>query len=113
MYPKKCVAYLKTPTYDEIYQAAKKLIPSKDLPDKDMLPIICNYAVPRKVTCDINYNEWPAEIAKVIASVIPKESLLEIETKAVQGDPNAMLQLADCYFFGLKGMVSQVNSFFY
>jgi len=101
-----CIARITQPEYEEVYPELVKLIPDKsEIPGKISSSIIYNFSVPRKEIVDINFNEWPLEMAKVISSVIPKDSLEVLKQKAANGDKHALLSLADCKFFGFKGMV--------
>jgi TPR repeat protein len=40
----------------------------------------------------------------LISEFIPKQTFEQIEKRAREGDAEAMLKLADCYMFGLKGV---------
>ena len=106
---KKCLALLKMPDYAEVYPEMVKRIPDKrDIPNEHFYGMIFNYVVPRKRIRDIKLSEYAVVVAEYIAEVIPKESLEEIRRKAARGDADAILNLADCTFFGLKGLVKGI-----
>ena len=90
----------------EIHEELKKILPPQDIPGVDKFLRIYWHTLPRLEFRNIDEYQSPLKIAQKIATVFPKESLNEIKEKASQGDSNARLQLGDCIYFGLKGLVS-------
>ena len=106
---RKCVYQLPLTDYTDVYPEMVKRIPDKrDIPDINTYCTIFNYVVQRKRIRDLKLSEYAAGVAEYIAEVIPKESLEEIRRKAEQGNADAIINLADCYFFGLKGLVKTI-----
>lgn len=93
------------PELEFFIQEMRRLVPNrKDWPEDDdcLLPIVERIYSRRKTNVP-SKELWPHQKAELLASVIPKVSIKELEKKAQKGDADALLSLGDCYFFNLIG----------
>lgn len=92
--------------FSSFCQEFEKLVPNhRDWPKEKEFSLRIAEIIDSRRKSDLPTRDLKAkDRAEILASVIPKEPLEEIQKRAERCDRDALLTLGDCYYFGLKGV---------